>query len=123
MQVPLPGQTSEAYFDVRATHTGTCQVWVVVRQGPLPLLTLRLEAAAAAEQPAGPAARYPARARVGTGSPTGMEDVNWLSVIEMERGAETAYRFELRSNALGILASFESRPLRNRAAYVTSLYR
>jgi hypothetical protein len=56
VQVPLPGQTSEAYFDVRATHTGTCQVWVVVRQGPLTLLTLRLEAAATAEQPAGPTA-------------------------------------------------------------------
>lgn len=57
------------------------------------------------------------------GSPTGLEDVNWLSVVEIDRGPDTIYRFELRSTTLGILASFESRPLRNRAEYVASLYR
>ena len=52
-----------------------------------------------------------------------MEDVNWLSVVEIDHGPDTVYRFELRSTTLGILASFESRPLRNRAEYVASLYR
>jgi CHAT domain len=123
--VPVPGegQTRETYFDVRATHTGTCQVWVVIRQGPLPLLTLRLEAVATDAQPTESIARHPAKAKISMGSPMGLENVNWLSVVEIDRGPETVYRFELRSTTLGILASFESRPLRNRAEYVASLYR
>ncbi len=121
--VPGEGQTSDAYFDVRATHTGTCQVWVVVRQGPVPLLTMRLEASATAEPPAGAGPRVPARARVATPGQTGLDDVTWLNVVEMDRGQDTVYRFELRSGALGIMASFESPPLRNRAEYVAGLYR
>ena len=117
-------QITEAYFNIRPTHPGACQVWVVVRQDPLPLLTLRLEVAAAAARPAGPGVRLPAKAGVTIGSPTGMEDVNWLSVVEIDRGPDTGHWFyELRSTTLGILASFESRPLRNRAEYVASLYR
>lgn len=69
--LPLPreGETGEAYFDIQATCTGTCKVWVVVRQGPLPLLTLHLEAAAIDAQPARPPARHPARASASLGSP------------------------------------------------------
>lgn len=123
--VPVPGagQASDAYFDIRATHPGTCQVWVVVRQGPVPLLTLRLEAAAILDPPTGPSLRHPAQSRVTMGGQTGLEDVTWLSVVEMDRGEDTVYRFELRSTALSILATFESPPLRHRAEYVTSLYR
>jgi len=124
-EVPVPGegQTSDAYFDIRPTHAGKCQVWVVVRQGPVPLLTLRLEAVAAPSWPAGPAVRQPVEARVGLGGATGLEDASWLSVVEMDRGQDTVYRFDLRSMTLGILASYESPPLRRRAEYVANLYR
>lgn len=123
--LPVPGEdeTGEAYFDIRPTGTGICQVWVVVRQGPVPLLTLRLEAPAALEPPAVPVTRYPVEARVAVGAPTGLEDGTWLSVVEMERGPVTVYRYELRSTALEILATFESPPLRNRTEYVANLYR
>jgi len=124
-EVPVPGegQTSDAYFDIRPTHAGKCQVWVVVRQGPVPLLTLRLEATAALYQPAGPVARQPVRARAGVGGATGLEDASWLSVAEMDRGQDTVYRFDLRSTTPGILATYESPPLRHRAEYVANLYR
>jgi hypothetical protein len=124
-EVPVPdeGQTSDAYFDIRPTHPGKCQVWVVVRQGPVPLLTLRLEAAAAPSWPAGPAVRQPVEARVGIGRATGLEDASWLSVAEMDRGRDTVYRFDLRSTTLGILATYESPPLRHRTEYVANLYR
>jgi CHAT domain len=121
--VPGEGQTSDAYFDVRATHPGTCQVWVVVRQGPVPLLTMRLEASATAEPLAGAGPRVPARARLTTAGQTGLDDATWLNVVEMDRGQDTVYRFDLRSSALGIMATFESPPLRHRAEYVASLYR
>jgi hypothetical protein len=124
-EVPVPsrGQTSDAYFDIRPTHAGKCQVWVVVRQGPVPLLTLRLDAAAALHQPAQPVGRQPVEARAGIGGTTGLEDASWLSVAEMDRGQDTVYRFDLRSTTLGILASYESPPLRHRAEYVANLYR
>lgn len=121
--VPREGQTSDAYFDVRATDPGTCQVWVVVRQGPVPLLTMRLEASATAEPLAGAGPRVPARARLTTAGQTGLDDATWLNVVEMDRGQDTVYRFDLRSSALGIMATFESPPLRHRAEYVASLYR
>ena len=123
--VPVPGEgeTRDAYFDIRPTHPGTCQVWVVVRQGPVPLLTLRLEAPAALEPQAVPIARLPVGARVAVGENTGLEDGTWLSVVEMDRGPDTVYRFELRSTALKILATFESPSLRDRAEYVANLYR
>jgi CHAT domain len=125
VDLPVPGEdeTGEAYFDIRPTGPGTCQVWVVVRQGPVPLLTLRLAAPATLEPPAVPVTRYPVEARVAVGAPTGLEDGTWLSVVEMERGPVTVYRYELRSTALEILATFESPPLRNRAEYVANLYR
>ena len=123
--VPVPGEgeTSDAYFDIRPTDPGTCQVWVVVRQGPVPLLTLRLEASAAVEPQAVPSARYPVEAMVAVGERTWLEDVTWLTVVEMDRGPQTVYRFELRSTNRKILASFESPPLLHRAEYVASLYR
>lgn len=52
-----------------------------------------------------------------------MGSADWLSVVELERGQDTIYRFELRSTALGILATFESPPLRHRAEYIANLYR
>jgi len=123
--VPVPGvaETSDAYFDIRPTDIGICQVWVVVRQGPVPLLTLRLEAPAALEPQAVPIARYPVEAKVAVGVATGLEDGTWLSVVEMERGPDAVYRYELRSTTLKILATFESPPLRHRAEYVANLYR
>jgi hypothetical protein len=124
-EVPVPGegQASDAYFDIRPTHAGKCQVWVVVRQGPVPLLTLRLEASASSSSPTRTAVRQPVEARTGIGMATGLEDSCWLSVVEMDRGRDTVYRFDLRSTTLGILATYESAPLRDRAGYVANLYR
>jgi hypothetical protein len=47
LAVPAPGEMYDLYFDVRATHAGACEVWIVVRQGPMPLATLRLRTRAA----------------------------------------------------------------------------
>jgi CHAT domain-containing protein len=123
ISVPGEGETSDAYFDVRPTQAGTCQVWVVVRQGPVPLLTLRLSAPADLEPQTVPAARHPVQATVAVGEATGLEDATWLSVTEMDRGPDTVYRFELRSTTLKTLGRFESPPLRHRAEYVANLYR
>jgi CHAT domain len=120
---PAEGETSAAYFDIRPTHHGMCQVWIIVRQGPVPLLTLRLEAPATLEPAPSPVERNSAGADVAVRETTGLEDGTWLSVLEMDRGPETVYRFELRSTTLQILATFESPPLRHRAEYVASLYR
>jgi hypothetical protein len=122
--VPTEGETHDVYFDVRPTHTGTCHVWVVVRQGPMPLLTLRLETQSTASLPPRHVAQTSDTARAQVGEPeTGLEDVPWLSVVEIDRGQDTAYRFDLRSTTLGIMATFETAPLRDRARYVANLYR
>jgi hypothetical protein len=122
--VPAAGRPQEVFFDVRPTHTGTCRVWVVVRQGPLPLLTLELEACSTADPPAGQATPTSTRAEVELGdSAEGLEDIPWLSVVEIDRGPDTVYRFDLRSTTLNVMVTFESAPLRNRAAYVENLFR
>ena len=124
VSVPAEGETRDVYFDVRPTHAGMCKVWVVVRQGPMPLLTLQLEAHSTADPLTQPSALVLAEANAEVGSPAkGMEDIPWLSVVEIDRGQDTIYRFDLRSTTLGIVATFESSPLRNRAQYIANLHR
>ena len=45
IDVPATGEPTQVYFDVRPTDVGEASAWVVVRQGQIPLVTLKLTAA------------------------------------------------------------------------------
>ena len=42
LDVPAPGQPKQCYFDVQPTNEGDGEIWVVIRQGQVPLVNLIL---------------------------------------------------------------------------------
>lgn len=123
--LPDPGDVSPAFFDVRATEPGKFEVWVILRQGPAPLVTLTLTAEAS---PASTArrtrgtGRVAAEARVGPSPATKVDGVQWFRIFETQQGAETVYLYDVQAEGLDILQTFQSPPLRNRQEYVDGLY-
>ncbi len=131
--VPAAGEVAEFLFDVRATHGGDGEVWVVLRQGPAVLVTLRLTVTVSGAATAARAGRVSAEARVQTdpGLVTGVDGVQWLRINERRNGEDTYYDYDVQSGdlydvqprRLGILRQFTSPPLQNREEYVNGLYK
>lgn len=138
---PAPGQPHQVYFDLRATYLGEGEVWVIVRQGQVSLLTLtikpqivqnramsrqKLESSAPPTTPSAPAtlasfsdatppvnsASTRIRAEAAVmEAPPLAEPLHQLRIIEKQHGDQINYFYELQSPALGILQKFESKPL------------
>jgi hypothetical protein len=123
--LPDPGDISPVFFDVRATDPGKFEVWVILRQGPAPLVTLTLTAEASTASTARATrgtGRVTAEARVGPSPVTKVDGVQWFRIFETQQGAETVYLYDVQAEGLGILQTFQSPPLRNRQEYVDGLY-
>jgi CHAT domain/Ternary complex associated domain 7 len=115
----------ELFFDVVATHASTGEVWVTVRQGAPPLLTLVLNPEISdAGTTRGPRSRaatradsvLPATVPVGWSIPT-------LRVNERVSGQETYYDYELDLLEGGAY-KYSSSPIKgDRDAYVNGIYR
>lgn len=123
-EVPAPGEVAEFLFDVQPTHAGDGEVWVVLRQGPAALVTLRLTATVSGTATVARPGRVSAEARVQTdpGLVTGVDGVQWLRINERQNGGDTYYDYDVQSQELGILRQFTSPPLQNREAFVNGLY-
>jgi hypothetical protein len=120
VSVPPPNQPSVVLFDVRGTHLGAGEVWVVVRQGPLPLLTLVLkpEIWATAARSADPV-RVEGEAAVGVPS----EPLTVLRIVEQRLGDGVVFRYDLDAPTLGLLRVCASRPIQqDRDRYVRGLF-
>lgn len=111
------------YFDVRGTDAGPGELWVVARQGSVPLMSLTLAPEVTAS--AAEAAATPVRARAQAADPE--PDTGWepmLAITEEERGGDRVYRFTLQAPELGAYDTFTSERITgDRAAYVAGLYR
>ncbi len=110
------------YFDLRPTHLGDGEVWVVLRQSQLPLLTLPLTPQIVESR-----AQIPRRLSA-NGSiqniPTLSEPLHQLRIIERRNGTQITYDYELDSPSLNILGRYESKPIMSdRQQYVETLYR
>ncbi|MBD9701999.1 CHAT domain-containing protein [Streptomyces caniscabiei] len=121
VQLPAAGQILQLEFQVRPTQAGKCEVWLEVRQdATVPLLTLRLMAKATAR-----ARRTQNYTAAHASVPTVGPDVGeiQLRIIEMERGLDTIFRYELSATTLGILTPHhDSKPIRDRASFVARMY-
>jgi formylglycine-generating enzyme required for sulfatase activity/uncharacterized caspase-like protein len=110
------------YFDLRPTHLGEGEVWVVFRQSQLLLLTLTLTPQIVESK-----AQIPQRIKA-KGSirhiPTLSEPLHQLRIIERRNGSQITYDYELDSPSLNILGRYESKPITSdRQQYVETLYR
>jgi hypothetical protein len=123
IDVPATGQPQTVYFDIRATDSGQASLWVVARQGQVPLVTLKLTARVAL---AGSRARSTARRSAegqASGAPQLTEPLHQLRISQAERGGTLYYEYELEAPALDLLDRFESRPITgDPQKYVSSLH-
>ena len=121
---PTVGNPRIHHFELRATHIGKGEVWIVVRQGQIPLSTIKLQ----------PEIIH-SRAEIRRVKKTNInrdlnlnsnlnEPPNQLTIIERRNGQEIRYDYEFRSMSLNILNRYESKPITSeRYEYVENLYK
>ena len=120
--VPAAGEPKQCYFDVQSTNEGDGEIWVVIRQGQVPLVNLILRPRIV-RQRHGAVRRINAPATT-TEAPALGEPLHQLSIFEIKKGDDTCYRFEFDSPPLNLKCLYDSRPLvGNRNTYVNNLYK
>jgi hypothetical protein len=123
IEIPATGEPTTVYFDIRPTDSGQASVWVVARQGQIPLVTLKLTARVVG---AGSRARSTARGTAegqASGVPAPTEPLHQLRISQAERGGTLYYEYELEAPALGLLDRFESAPITaDPQTYVSNLH-
>ena len=119
--VPAPGEPRFLLFEVRATHQGDGELWVIVRQGPLPLLTLVLRPSIHQSPPGVGEARLEATGQTLVGpSPA---PLTVLRVFEQRHGEAVVYLYELDAPELQLTRPYASRLIeQDRDAYVRGLF-
>lgn len=132
---PSKGDTHRIYFDLRPTHLGEGEVWVVIYQRQMPLLTLRIKPQIVETKTqirnmmscASIADESPLTKLLTEGTindyPLSSEPLHQLRIIEQLNGNQITYRYEFESPSLGLLREFESKPITSdRHEYVKYLY-
>jgi CHAT domain/Ternary complex associated domain 7 len=121
VDLPAPGVKKALYFDVRATNLGEGEVWIVVRQGQVPLVTLPLKVTIVKTRTASPG-RATARLSA-TEAPHLAQPIHQLIVTEQKNGDQFCFRYELQSPNLKVLEFVSSDPFRgDRGQFVNDLY-
>jgi hypothetical protein len=124
VEIPVParGEPATVIFDVEPTHAGQGELWVIARQGQVPILTLKLTPAIVAKARGRRAAPMSADATAADAPPQ-RAPLQQLEIAETEQGNDLVYRFSLQVPELGLYQDYESNPIRaDRAAYVNRLY-
>jgi hypothetical protein len=125
VEPPEPGSPLDLAFRVRATASGRGEIWVVVRQSRLPLATMKLfpevVAGDAAQESSG---ATPVQASVSAAeAPRGQAPLHELTIWEQATDQGTIFRFELRSQGIGIIRRYASNVVRgDRRRYVENIY-
>ncbi|NEQ64495.1 MAG: CHAT domain-containing protein [Symploca sp. SIO2D2] len=128
---PLEGEHCTLHFDLKPTHLGEGEIWVVLRQGLIPLLTLSVRTKIL-ETPR--QVREASAAATSTRSlidgvihdiPSLNPPLHQLRIIEQEYNNKIRYHYELESIKLGLLHKFDSKEMDidRREYYVKSLYK
>jgi hypothetical protein len=110
------------YFDLRATHIGEGEIWVVFSQSQFPLLTLALtpkivENKTRTSQRISKNGEVPPILKA-------TEPLHQLCIIERRNGNQISYQYEFNSPSLNLLGLYESKLITsNRQEYVENLYR
>ncbi len=123
VEPPIPDKPHHFYFDIKATQLGKGEVWVVARQGQIPLTTLKL-------RPQIVESREDILALQKTSQTTGIsnipvlrEPLHQLYIIEQREGEKISYQYELLSPSLNLLNYYQSKQIiSNRNEYVKQLY-
>ncbi len=122
LELPAPTKPESCYFDVAATNEGGGEIWIVTRQGQVPLITLILQPRIVAQRSA-TTRRINAPAST-TEAPPLAEPLHQLRIFERRKGDEVSYQFIFDSPTLNLNSIYDSRPITgDRNAYVDQLYK
>jgi hypothetical protein len=122
LDVPAAGEPTQFYFDVQPTNEGEGEIWIVIRQGQVPLVNLILRPRIVAAR-AGVSRRINAPATTPEAPPLA-EPLHQLRIFERRRGDEIFYQYIFDSPALNLNSIYESAPLPgDRNSYVDQLYK
>jgi hypothetical protein len=122
IDLPAPNQPASLYFDVEASNEGDGEVWIVIRQGQVPLVNLILRPRIVAQK-IGSVQRINAPAST-TEAPALAAPLHQLRIFERRKGDEISYQFIFDSPALDLNSIYDSPPITgDRNAYVDQLYK
>ena len=118
---PQPNEPQTLYFLLKASHEGDGEVWVVARQGQVPLVTLVLKPRIVKTKTQ--AARRTLATATTAEAPKLSAPLHQLTITERRNGDSISYRYQLQSPALELLKWGDSKPLvGDRQKYVEKLY-
>lgn len=108
------------YFDLKPTHLGDGEIWVVVRQSQLPSLTLKLT-------PTIVESKIIAQRLSAQGTAESYLDFSEpphiLDITEQRNGTHISYHYELRSRSLNLWERYQSKTINSdRKDYIDHLY-
>ena len=123
--VPIPGQPQEFYVDLRATEKEEGEIWVVVRQGSVPVVKLVLNPQIVAKR------KLSSDKLVAESDapppPELIKPLNQLWIEEYKTSDGFGYKFDLYSEKLKINRQFKSKVIEeengDRKKYVDGLYK
>jgi hypothetical protein len=116
------GHLTDLIFEVKGTNAGVGDVWVLFRQGPVALATLRLAPQVTEDAVQGVRSRIDCIADVAPGPPVAAS-YPVLQIFERQQGDRLTYQFILEKED-GSYRSRDSQPLKgNREDYVATLYK
>lgn len=122
VDLPPPEAPQTLTFDVRPTHAGQGEVWVVIRQGPVPLVTLDLRPTIVESRP-------PRNHRISSSAETAEAEkvpgpLHELFITEQRNGNQVSYFYQLQSPDLGLLEWTNTKPFVGEPQkYVSEIYK
>ena len=121
VDAPQPGKPVMVSFPVTARDVGDGEIWVLLFQGAIPLLTLALYPRVVT---AAPAVRRREAAETLAGDASALrQPPHMLTILETNVGDDLVYEFLFYSTAVPMPLLASSRPIKgNRQAFVANLY-
>lgn len=118
---PSPEAPQSLYFILKGTHAGEGEVWVVARQGQVPLVTLVLKPQIVKAK--GETARRAVATATTAEAPKMSAPLHQLFITERRNGEDISYRYQLQSPDLKLLKWGDSKAIvGDRSKYVAKLY-
>ena len=118
---PAPNDPQPLYFRLEAVSEGAGEVWVIARQGHMPIATIKLYPTVVASnaRARGNATRSESTAN----QYLGPDPEHTLRIIELDKGPQgTVFRFELQSPSIGLKRYFSNTIKTDRRQYVENIY-
>ena len=109
------------YFDLRATNTGEGEIWIVARQGQLPLITLTLKTKILAKKALTSKTKKAITSGSALEAPILTEPLHQLSIYEIE---PSSFMFDMDSPPLDIRETFTIKTNQiDRRQYIENIYK